>query len=1021
MQYAILSVTTKTEAIMGNFIYKTRGNASPQDKPKVYFACRPCDLHLFDAIADEILSYVDCAVYHAPGDDFDQDEHFHNLNEMNLFVLPVTTNLLMQDCYVTRVDIPFAKMNHIPILPLMQESGLDELFNQKCGDLQYLDKNARDNTAISYEDKLKNYLTAILVGDTLAEEIRAAFDAYIFLSYRKKDRKYAKELMELIHKNDFCRDIAIWYDEFLTPGENFNDTIAEALKKSKLFALAVTPNLVSEENYIMTVEYPMAKAAEKTVLPVELVPTDRAALANAYSGIRNAINSQNAEALRDALLDAFQWVMLRDNDDDPRHNFLIGLAYLSGIDVEKNPTRALDMITFAAERDLPEAIEKLVTMYENGEGVERDLHTAIKWQEKLVNHYQRAFENSGSEENAKSYIDALLSLGDAYFVLCDYKNTHATFQTALDTTLAVAERLNPSWALSYQAHCYDGLGQVEKSTENLNTAMRHYRNALEIREKIAETDESFDAKRSLWNSYIHYGDFHIAADALSEAYREYEKALSIATVMADTANTSETTHLLAITHIHIGNLLSHKDIGPGFAHIYGKVFLDRDPETANLLFAIQNYTKAKSLLERIQDYADNTEIKLEYTNIIGAIADIFLRTQSFTDAAPYVNDSHAKALQLFKKNDTYQTRRTLLYSYRRSAHLAKLQNRLDDAMHDYQEAFILAKRFCETLSTLESRYILATCYDDWGDVAFQKSEFSLAFQKYREALTVRELLARETSSLESRKALKESYKRLKELATAYGEYMLALYFMFADIKILLIGGDMRRGFAEYSYLNTWVHSDEKPNVYPTYLPEANDEDLLKELAMHDHLVLRMQGAEANYLGDVNSALDYYDQSIEALKAVLSKYPEGTLEKTLVQEYAWVATIAENHNRHTVALSYYQKELEAQKEIFKKSHEEKDFQRIYDIIIKLLNAAHNSGTDTVSIIEDYFTNTQDFYRKNKQAYLLDFILDAATFLAKAYREAKAPIFKRLVLAVKRCRYRAIKKNADRKHTKQPPTN
>lgn len=50
-------------------------------------------------------------------------------------------------------------------------------------------------------------------------------DAYVFLSYRKKDRKHAKELMRLIHANRFCLDIAIWYDGFLAAGEDFNAAI----------------------------------------------------------------------------------------------------------------------------------------------------------------------------------------------------------------------------------------------------------------------------------------------------------------------------------------------------------------------------------------------------------------------------------------------------------------------------------------------------------------------------------------------------------------------------------------------------------------------------------------------------------------------------------------------------------------------------------------------------------------------------------------------------------------------------
>jgi hypothetical protein len=35
--------------------YKTRGNSSPQGKPKVYFACHPDDFSLFEAISDDIL------------------------------------------------------------------------------------------------------------------------------------------------------------------------------------------------------------------------------------------------------------------------------------------------------------------------------------------------------------------------------------------------------------------------------------------------------------------------------------------------------------------------------------------------------------------------------------------------------------------------------------------------------------------------------------------------------------------------------------------------------------------------------------------------------------------------------------------------------------------------------------------------------------------------------------------------------------------------------------------------------
>ena len=167
-----------------------------------------------------------CAIWYdtEPEASYDQETFFSDLSKMNLFVMPVTTKLLTTANRALDVEFQYAFEKHIPVLPIMQESGLEELFNRKCGDLQFLDPNNRDLTAISFDEKLKKYLSSVLIGDELAEKIRKAFDTYIFLSYRKKDRKYANELMRLIHSNPECRDIAIWFDEFLTPGESLKKT-----------------------------------------------------------------------------------------------------------------------------------------------------------------------------------------------------------------------------------------------------------------------------------------------------------------------------------------------------------------------------------------------------------------------------------------------------------------------------------------------------------------------------------------------------------------------------------------------------------------------------------------------------------------------------------------------------------------------------------------------------------------------------------------------------------------------------
>ena len=49
--------------------------------------------------------------------------------------------------------------------------------------------------------------------------------------------------------------------------------------------LAVTPHLLEHPNYVMDEEFPAAKSSGKPILPVEMVPADRAELEAAYPGI----------------------------------------------------------------------------------------------------------------------------------------------------------------------------------------------------------------------------------------------------------------------------------------------------------------------------------------------------------------------------------------------------------------------------------------------------------------------------------------------------------------------------------------------------------------------------------------------------------------------------------------------------------------------------------------------------------------------------------------------------------------
>lgn len=431
--------------------FAARGGLSPQGKPRVWLTGHPDEIGQYrEEIAADLLRAQNCAVYYdeTPNAPCEEAELFAQLEQMQLVVLAVTGRFLYEPNRARETELPFALAHHIPVLPLLQEPGLEADFNARCGDLQLLTRHDPDPTALPYSEKLAKFLASVLVGDDLAARVRAAFDAYVFLSYRKKDRAAAQRLMRLIHQNEFCRDLAIWYDEFLTPGESFNEAIADALRRCKVFALAVTPHIVEPGNYVMALEYPAARQEGKPVLPVELEPTDHAALNGAFDRLPPCTDAGDARGLSDALLAALQREAVRENDDDPAHCFLIGLAYLGGIDVEVDRERGRKLIVGAAQDGLPEAMEQLARMCREGDGVPRHLPAAVYWQQQYAGAMEADFAKSGAEQEA-------LALARALGVLARYQQEAAALGDAEKTYLrlighcaALEEGLDPNGPLA---------------------------------------------------------------------------------------------------------------------------------------------------------------------------------------------------------------------------------------------------------------------------------------------------------------------------------------------------------------------------------------------------------------------------------------------------------------------------------------------------------------------------------------------------------------------------------------------
>ena len=165
------------------------------------------------------------------------------------------------------------------------------------------------------------------------------------------------------------------------------------LADSKMFALLVTPNLLEEPdgkpNFVMANEYPYARDTGMSILPIEMQNTDKNELEKKYQLLPPCVSADDEEEFRKRLIQTLSKVALATNDSDPVHNYLIGLAYIEGIDVEVNKELGLSLVAKSAEADLAEAMEYLRDKYQSDVKSDDDIHKAYYYAKRLADHYER--------------------------------------------------------------------------------------------------------------------------------------------------------------------------------------------------------------------------------------------------------------------------------------------------------------------------------------------------------------------------------------------------------------------------------------------------------------------------------------------------------------------------------------------------------------------------------------------------------------------------------------------------------
>lgn len=707
------------------FFCRVKGGFSPLGLPKVFFSFVPEDMEQMKLIEQDILALTHCAIYYHEDvpvvSNIDMDDLALKFKEMKLFIIIVTANYLLKSNFPKDWEYGFAIKNHIPVLPIAMEPGLEALFasemNSICsgyGDIQLLRYKATDRSEISYHQKLFRDLSSILVNASDVDRIKKAFRAQVFLSYRKKDRRYANQLMQLIHSVPSLQNVSIWYDEFISTGEAWNSQIQQALACSDIFLLMVTPSIMEPDNYVIREEYPAARSQNIPIVPAKkasacFTDKDIQKLKKLFPDIQVLVDGDSAEALEQALRD-----IAGSDASTPEKDYLVGLAFFNGIHVEKDTEKAVSLILASAKKGFPEAINKLADMYWNGDGLEINYEESIRYRKQLIALYEKDRSEEQPSFETLSYVRAMERLCVDLYELSSYRDALFYGMKFFELTSQLIASEHPSEYEPYYSSACDMVGRISTRLGLYDEAKKYFQKYCDFHQKLYDADSSVCNLHDLSVGYERMGDVEYATANYQTASQWFTKTLSIRTEIDNALGTAASAFSLSCTCLVTGDI-----------HIRGNA-----PEEADRM-----YKKAVSLRKRILD-ADETPLnKKSYGEAIISRGTSALLSGNVGLANELFHEAEVIFSELAEQAGTIESWRNYSLVLNRFGQADLKRGEYDSALKRHQKSLRLRKKILAHSGSKEAvfdcaltLYFIAQCYTHLTDKPKKKAAYDEAIE-----------------------------------------------------------------------------------------------------------------------------------------------------------------------------------------------------------------------------------------------------------------------------------------------------
>lgn len=178
-------------------------------------------------------------------------------------------------------------------------------------------------------------------------------EPYVFVSYSHKDMDSVLPIISLL-KQKMCR---IWFDEGLTPGESWNDSIAEHLLNCSQFLLFITPDSIRSKYVLAEINYALSK--DKPIIPVILKKTELPASLELQLSTIQFLDISNVENVSQAV-NSISPILLKSVFSLASSPFLQDLGhsfYLCTQEVERQETNVKPAATFLCKTPDGEELE----------------------------------------------------------------------------------------------------------------------------------------------------------------------------------------------------------------------------------------------------------------------------------------------------------------------------------------------------------------------------------------------------------------------------------------------------------------------------------------------------------------------------------------------------------------------------------------------------------------------------------------------------------------------------------------